>query len=233
MTWERKPTPPYANRGARPADAIVEKCCPPAVTTGLGDTVDRALAKCPKFARNLQQLKDSGWKFLYGPKGKGSFCNRENTRIFIDGKHKGHTARVVGVLAHESGHALYGKPAEIPPDGLTREEYVARNVNLHLKDEGEAVLTNLDMRRCLAANDGMDIPIFGRQASAYKKIAAQYPDSKDRDEARQNIADLFGDREYPSTEPTQTYREYYGRPYQSRYDRLQMIRKMKRRSGRG
>ena len=221
MSKEKRPTPPTADNGCTPANATIQKC-PLVLKTNLGDDVDKAIEKCPKFSQNLNKLQDDGWSFEYGEKDKGSYCVKppKGRKIVIDPNEKGNTAAIVETMAHESGHALYSPDPYIPPDGLTKPEYAAKNANSSLKDEGEATLTNIEMQNCLKANGGMDVGVAGAQSAEYEKIAAKYPDAKDRDKARQEIGDIFADKEHPSTDPTKTYREYYEKTYNDFYDKL-------------
>lgn len=201
-------------------DKTIQSCPLKSVKTGLGDDVDKELVKCPKFAQNIKELQDKGWSIEYGEKGKGSYCNKKAKKIVIDEKKKGNTAAVLETLAHESGHAMYTPDPYIPPDGLTKEEYASKNANRSLKDEGEATLTNIEMKECLKANGGMDIGVAGSQKDKYQDIAKKYPDAKDRDKARQEIGDVFADKEHPSTDKSKTYRQYYEKPYNDAYDKL-------------
>lgn len=205
---------------AEKTNEITQKCPLQAVKTSLGDEVDRELAKCPKFAQNIKELQDKGWSIEYGEKGKGSYCNKKAKKIVIDENKKGKTAAVLETLAHESGHAMYTPDPYVPPDGLTKEEYASKNANRSLKDEGEATLTNIEMKEGLKKNGGVDIGVAGSQASKYQEIAKKYPDAKDRDKARQEIGDTFADKEHPSTDPSKTYRQYYEKPFNDFYDKL-------------
>lgn len=42
----------------------------------------------------------------------------------------------------------------------------------------------------------------------------------DRKKAREKIGDVFADGERPSTNPSVTYREYYGKTYEDYYDKF-------------
>lgn len=190
------------------------------VKTGLGDDVDKAIEKCPKFAQNLNNLQSKGWSFQYGAAGKGSYCDRDSKQIIIDEDEKGNTSAVLETMAHESGHAGYTPDPYVSPKGLSKQEFGSANANRGLKDEGEATLTNVEMKRCLKKNGGLDIGVAGTQSAAYEKVADEYPEAKDRDTARQKIGDIFADKEHPSTDPSKTYRQYYEKPYLDQYDDL-------------
>jgi type VI secretion system secreted protein VgrG len=198
--------------------APVKACVPSGRTTGLGADVDALAAKSPTLQNNLEQLSDKKWTMEYGDAGKGSYCDRKAKKIVVDADEKGNPDAVVQTLSHESGHALYTPDPYVPPDGLGKQDYVSKNVNRSLKDEGEATLTNAQVREEILNNGGSDIGIAGAQADKYEQVAAQYPDAADRDIARQKIGDLFADGEHPSTSPANTYREYYSKPFSDFYD---------------
>ena len=207
------------SKNAGPGSAVVgcKKCT---ADTKLGREIDEAVAKCPAFANKVTALQAKGWSMEYGPAGKGSFCEKNAKKIVIDSNDKGNTAAVLKTLAHESGHAGYTPDAYVQPAGLTKDQYAARNANSALKDEGEATMTNIEMKACLEKNGGTKIGVAGAQAAKYEEIAKKFPDPKDRDKARQAIGDLFADGEHPSTAPALTYREYYEKPFRQFYDKL-------------
>lgn len=220
MSKSKSPTNPAADAGATSPASTVVPCQKSSVKTNLGDEVDKELAKCPQFSQNMQKLIEEGWSIEYGQKGKGSYCSKSGKKIVIDENKKGNTAAILGTLAHESGHAMYTPDPYVGPEGLTKEEYAGKNANSSLKDEGEATLTNIEMKECLEKNGGMKINVAGAQAAEYEKIAKKYLDSKDRDKARQEIGDIFADKERPSTDPKKTYREYYEQSFKNFYDKL-------------
>lgn len=187
-------------------------------TTGLGADVDQLAAQSPTLQQNLKDMADKGWTVEYGEAGKGSYAHREATRVVIDSDYKGDPEAVVQTLAHESGHALYTPEPEVPPTGLSREDYVNKNVTSALKDEGEATLTNIKVRQEILDKKGPDIGIAGTQGEKYEEIAKKYPAAADRDKARAEIGKVFATGERPSTDPSKTYYDYYAKPFQDYYD---------------
>lgn len=187
--------------------------------SGLGKDVDKLAQKSPTLENNIDQLKKDGWTIKYGPAGKGSFTDRPGKTIVIDSNEKGHPEQVVQTLAHESGHARYTPDPYVPPKGLTRDQYVKRNVDRDLKDEGEATMTNAQVRQEIKDNGGPDIGIAGAQEKKYEQIAAKYPDPKDRDKAREEIGQVFAKGEHPSTDPSKDYEDYYAKTYQDYWDK--------------
>lgn len=187
---------------------------------GLGSDVDNEVSKSPKFTKLTQDLLADGWSFEYGPAGQGSYCDKQSKTIIIDKNTQGNTRSVLTTLAHEGGHARYEADPYVPHNGLTRDEYVSRNVQRNLKDEGEATLTNIEMRDDLKKHGGMRIDIAGAQAAKYEAIHKKYPDDKDRDQARSEIGEEFADGEKVSRPPNPSYREYYSEPFRDHYDGL-------------
>lgn len=180
--------------------------------------VAKLISKSPTLKDNIATLQKDGWTIKYGEAGKGSFCSRDDKSIVLDPNDKEATS-VVQTLAHESGHALYTPDPYIDYTGLTKNEYVSKNANSALKDEGEATLTNAKIRQEIIDNKGPDIGIAGAQSSKYAEVYDKYEKDGDREKARQEIADIFADNERPSTNPKITYREYYSETYQKHYDK--------------
>ena len=198
--------------------APVSGCAGQGPSTGLGADVDALVAQSPTLASNLEKIDNAQWTVEYGAAGAGSYCDRNAKKIVVDANERGHPEQVVQTLAHESGHALYTPDPYVPPTGLTKQQYVDANVASSLKDEGEATLTNVQVRDEILAAGGPDIGVAGAQAEQYEAVAAKYPNPADRGQARQEIGDLFADGEHPSTSPTDTYRDYYAKPYADYYD---------------
>ena len=194
--------------------------CPLAgLHTGLGADVDAGISKCPAFAKRVDDLQAEGWTYRYGEPGKGSFCDGVGKRIVIDPAKEGDSTAVIQTMSHETGHAAYANDAAVPMTGRSREDYARYNANLNLRDEGEATLSNIDAKRCLDRNGGPSIGVEGVQAETYEKIYDKYPDPKDRDKARWEIADVFAEGEHPSGKMDVTYRTYYEQPYLDLYDK--------------
>jgi type VI secretion system secreted protein VgrG len=190
--------------------------------TGLGPEIDGVAGRSPKLASNLAQLQKDGWTIKYGEPDKGTFCDKTKKEIVVDPNESGDPNGVTQSLAHESGHALYTTDPYVPPAGLSKEDYVKKNVNSDLKDEGEATMTNAEVRNEILNTDGgPDIGIAGSKADKYDEIAKKYPDPKDRDKARQEIGDVFAEGETPSGEENngKTYSQYYGETYEKEYDK--------------
>ena len=178
------------------------------------------VSNSPTLMGKMDSLLQEGWIIRFGDAGDGSYCDREKKEIVVDLDEDGDSLMVTQTLAHEAGHATYEPDPYVEPDGLTKKQYVDANVNNDLKDEGEATITNVEVRDEIQENTGEDIGIAGSQTSDYEKITKDYQDGNiDRDTARQQIGDKFADGESPSGEdPNTTYRDYYSEPYEEFYD---------------
>jgi len=193
-------------------------------SSGLGADVDALVAMSPTLMANIRALLADGWTIQYGPAGAGSYCDKAKKIIVIDSNKQGNPGAVTRSLAHESGHALYEADPYVPPDGLTRQQYIDQNVNRNLKDEAEASLVNAQVRDEIQRAGGPDIGGSGQRAEDYQAIYDKYPNPADRDQARQEIADIFGSAEVPSVKkpdgtPYSSYNDYYGQAYADFWDK--------------
>ena len=183
--------------------------------------IKELMQKSPTLMNNIAALRSNGWVMEYGAAGEGSYANRSSTpkRIVIDQMELNDPKSFVQTLAHESGHAMYEPDNYVPPNGLSREQYVNSNAAISLKDEGEATLMNMKIRDEILANGGEDIGIAGTQQASYLKIYDEYKIHQDREAAREDIGYIFAMKERPSTDPTKTYKQYYSKPYEDYWDK--------------
>jgi uncharacterized Zn-binding protein involved in type VI secretion len=191
----------------------------PPLTTGLGANIDQLIAKSDTLSNNLQVLLSQGWTISFGTAGNGTFADRSTKSIVVDPNGSGNPPSVVQSLAHESGHALYIPDPYVPPGSLTKDQYVTQNLDRNLRDEGEATLMNAQVRNEINSAGGPDIGIAGAKPDDYASIAGQNHDYADRDQARQDIGDIFANNEHTSTPPNPTYKDYYSKPYSDFWDK--------------
>jgi uncharacterized Zn-binding protein involved in type VI secretion len=178
--------------------------------------VKNAVAKSPTLSKQLKDLQEKGWKIEFGQAGKGTFANRAEKKIVVDPDQQGHVPDMLTSLAHEAGHASREKPKYIPPGKLSKEDYVNANVKESLRDEADATINNIVVKKELKDAGGPVIEIAGAKGAQYEKIFTD--NGSDPAKARDKIADEFG-TENPSNDPTKTYDEYYGKPYSDYYDK--------------
>ncbi len=192
----------------------------PVVDTGLGDGIDKMAVKSPTLQHNLDALHQGGWGFGYGQKGAGSSTNRGRATITLDAGKRHNPFAVLRSLAHESGHAMYRPPAPVLMDGhVNRQQYIERNTERCLQDEGEATIANLQVREELLKAKLGDIGVSGAKAKEYKRLFSKYHDSKDHDILRAEIGKVYAQGEHPSTNPALTYEQFCANPFADAWDR--------------
>ncbi len=176
------------------------------IKTGLGEDVDKLAGKSPSLQAEMKKLKDAGWQTKYGASGGGSYANRKDKVITLDGNLKGNSVATTQTLAHEVGHASY----PFKEDNSSKAAYV----NGTLADEGAATLNNIKVQREIITNGGTDIGIAGNGTNhaVYNKAYDQFLKDGNADAARQAIGAQFGKGEVTSN-THQPYAEYYGSWY--------------------
>jgi len=192
-------------------------------TTGLGAEIDDLAKQSPTLRNRLNEAMDGGHTIRYGEPGKGSFRDPNTKEIVIDPNDKGSAMAVVKALSHEAGHATYTVDPWVPPDGLTKEEFVHRNMMRQMKDEGEATISNIEIRAELIAAGAGDIGISGAHGDKYQALYERYPRPEDRDKLREEIGKLQSKLEVPSTPKDdgtdwKDYEEYYSHGHAEWWD---------------
>ena len=196
------------------AEAVEEK----GAKYGLPKAVEDIATKSPTLVSKLDTLLADGWVISQGADGGGSFCDKAAKKIVYDPRGAVDPKALVQTLAHEVGHATFEADPYVDFGTLTKEEYVEVNAMSSLKDEGEATITNIEIREeILNADPSIDIGVAGAKAEEYKAL---YEAGKlgSREALRIEIAKVFKDGENPSTDPTKTYGEYYGATYDKHWD---------------
>ncbi len=153
-----------------------------------------------------KKLKNDGWRIKYGASSGGSYANRKDKTITLDGNLKSNALATTQTLAHEVGHASY----PFKEDYSSKAAYV----NGTLADEGAATLNNIKVQREITANGGTDIGIAGNSTNhtVYNKAHDQFLKDSNADAARRAIGAQFGKGEITSN-THQPYAEYYGSWY--------------------
>jgi len=159
----------------------------------------------------MKTLKESGWDVVYGPAGGGNTVNRLDKTITIDSNSQGNPGEVLRLLIYELGHAQYSNALEIS----SKTAYLSAL----FKNEGEAFMRSIQIRREIIANGGPDIGLPGNPANhaAYNEIYDLF--LKDGNMAASIIAigDIFAKEEHPPISPTQTYDDYFSSYYDEHY----------------
>ncbi|WP_280445134.1 hypothetical protein [Nocardia brasiliensis] len=208
------------------------------VRTGLGKDVDALVALSPTLSTAIRDLQapslslaerftylpyfpPSGkWKIAYG-KGKGTFCEPNSRRITIGPDYaRAGAHRVLNALAHEVGHARLSEKYPglhnlFSREGMTRTEWVRAHYGAQMRQEGEAELTALDVRKEILGNGGPDIYpdyYYGDVYERYERGGIS------RHEARGEVAKYWGAKTMSTT--GETYLSHYGKFYEQMWDQF-------------
>ena len=190
-------------------------------TTGFGADVDLLAGLSPALRQRISDLQAHGWTIRASRPGDpiGTFADRKSRTIVIDTTGQS-AADTVQSLSHEAGHAGYTLPPEIPPSGLTRQQYVDQNTNRNLGDEGAATLFNAQSRQEIINHGGPDVGIAGTHTAQYADIYDQQSAGNiTGDQARTQIGQVYGTGESPSTSTGQNYQQYYSNDYSQNWDK--------------
>jgi type VI secretion system secreted protein VgrG len=180
----------------------------PAVSSGLGPGVDDLVSRSPSAQAKLKAFKSRHGTVEWGRAGGGSYYDGRAKKIVIDGNKRDAPVEAMRSLSHELGHAN----SPVVADHSSRELYV-RSL---LDNEGEATLSNCEVRAEILANGGPDIGVSGQNARQYEDIYAGYLTHGNRPRARDAIGQAFGTGERTST-TGEPYAEYYGKAYDTTY----------------
>lgn len=206
---------PGQSQGQTPGQAQAQ-------STGLGQDVDALVARSPTLSANIAAARANGWTIRYSHEGEtGTFADPSTKTIVINTSEAGNAPGIAQSLAHETGHALYTLDPQVGMEGRTRDEYVTQNTNRHLRDEGEATITNLIVRDELMRGDNpVDIGVAGAQSAQYIQLyeAWKAGGTNDRDALRRQIGDVFAHGEIPSTDGGGDYFDYYAQSYRDAWD---------------
>jgi hypothetical protein len=191
---------------------------------GLGRKVEGLMGKSETLTRAIAELHDEGWTIRFGKASEGTYANFATKEIVIDSIERGWPPKkIVTSIAHEVGHARHAVPY-VSPVGLSREEFIAQNVEHLFASEGEAALFNLEVQAEIEATAGRKIAVAGLDGEG--RVAAQrYLDGElSREQAQRLIGDTFRES-HPSSAPDKTYTEYYRELYGKSWDATMNLRK--------
>jgi type VI secretion system secreted protein VgrG len=189
--------------------APVESKTPPdpdKVVTGLGEEVDKIVNQSPTLQKHIRELQARGWKIEFGSAGVGGI-GKDDDVIFIDPSLKKRPDQMAAVLAHEVGHARH-PVADVPREGLSREEYMRRRVDAYLDSEGAAALETVRYQEEVRANGG-NLDIAGFHDDAYREIYDQLQSGQvTEQEAMHRMGQVYGDGELHGDSRV-TYRDHF------------------------
>jgi type VI secretion system secreted protein VgrG len=191
---------PGSNTGASPSRALAN------LTPEVQDIARRSLT----LMQQVDDLERRNYTVRYGEPGEGYYL--QGKTIVIDPTLP--PAWQVGGLAHEVGHVNHRMSPYVPAKGIGRREYVERNTNRHLMDEGAAQMNRWQVRQEVLDGGGPDVGPGGTYD--YGDTWARYRRGDiDRTHAQAEMAILQGEEETSITR--ENYRDYYGKPYERAY----------------
>ncbi len=179
----------------------------------------REIAKqSPTLRAEMLDLQQKGWSFKTGAVADGYFTDRPAKTITIDQPLSAEDT--VSHIAHEAGHAVTNQQAKIPATPtMTRDEYVRRNVDNFMENEGEAQFNAAQVRAEVKTAGGPDTGIPGSQTAAYQTVYDNFAAGKvTRAQAVTQMGNLMGN-EKVSVKPYPAYRDYYGESYKKDWDK--------------
>ncbi|WP_344255127.1 EspA/EspE family type VII secretion system effector [Mycolicibacterium llatzerense] len=162
----------------------------------------------PTLLDEYEEAKAKGWQFTSVP-GKGTYTDSRAKIINIDPDlAKNGPFQRVNAISHELGHALKSPPV----DQSSKDAYV----DSLLDGEGAACMNTMKIEREILAAGGPEIippqPNDDHFKTVYDTYLQTGSTSEGYQQAIREIGRVWGTL-IPSTDPSTTYREYYGRGY--------------------
>ena len=192
---------------------------PALVNTGLGESIEKLISKSPTLIKDVNDLLNRGYTIVYGDTAQ--FLVKVITLIDSE---KTNFSMTVQSLAHEIGHALHKGESLVSPRGLTRKQFIDKNVFTLLTSEGAATLYNLEITEEILANTNkkIDIGIAGANISRYKKIFEKYKKSEPgftKTATEAAMGRIYGNYEIPNGKTVNYFRSYQDH-FLKEWDRL-------------
>lgn len=164
-------------------------------------------------------MLNRGYTIVYGDTAQ--FLGKVITLIDSE---KTNFSMTVQSLAHEIGHALHKGESLVSPRGLTRKQFIDKNVFTLLTSEGAATLYNLEITEEILANTNkkIDIGIAGANISRYKKIFEKYKKSEPgftKTATEAAMGRIYGNYEIPNGKTVNYFRSYQDH-FLKEWDRL-------------
>ncbi|AGN83790.1 type VI secretion system tip protein TssI/VgrG [Enterobacter sp. R4-368] len=173
------------------------------------DGVVKKINSSPKMQSDLKKLMDDQWNISPNVPGGGSWTDTKNKVMVLDPESMADDNEAVMTLAHEVGHAT----SPYKNDFSSKSNFV----NGMLKDEGQATLNEIQVRREIYHNSGIDIGSMTDSSNEMKYIQA-FKDMDSgkitRDEASKAIGEIYRRGEVASGSTTnEVYEDHYGNMY--------------------
>jgi hypothetical protein len=189
------PEPTPGSTAANPVSEPADKPAPGKFVSGLGPEVDNLLNLSPTLQKLWQKAHSEGWQFQAGHYGKRSNAdpNDHVIRINLDDAAPGadRAGRLASLISHEIGHAANDLQPII--EAPNKSDFVAKNTELQLKQEGDAAFENARVRDEIIANGGPDIGIRGGDDPKYIAVYENFKAGKISEaEARSQMGVIQG-----------------------------------------
>lgn len=161
--------------------------------------------KSPTLRAQMLALQKKGIMFQTGP-------NSQTIEPLITIEQSLTGADAVGMIAHEAGHVMshdqeIGRIVETPT--MTRDQYVALNVDNNLRNEAMAQFNAVQVRAELLAAGAGDIGLPGSQDAGFQRIYADFQAGRiTKDQAINNMGPVMGNVVREAGPPRKTYRDY-------------------------
>ncbi len=179
--------------------------------------VRELVKKSPTLAGQIQSLEGKV-TFKMGPKGSTATYYNPKTKEIVIAPGKT-TNDQVSAIAHEVGHAKYGKiPYHKPTPGMTKAEYIRKNVLEQMRDEGSAQLNAAIVRDEIKKAGGPALGMPGTQEAKYLKVYNDYKKGTiTRKKAIDKMANLMGNE--TTSVGNKPYKDYYGSTYEKHWNK--------------
>lgn len=219
------PSPPPPTQRSASADlrlfGVVDP--QPAIPAELTRAMVQASAKSPTLKAMLVGTLRAGYPFILGTAGNGTYTDVNTTpkTIVVDPSQLGDPALLAQSLAHELGHVYQNDYPHVFDPRWDRTRYVSENTVRALSGEADACMMELRVRDEVIARGGTPPPISGKgdaKIALWARHVAGEAGLASDDEIRRALALFIGKNEHPSTDPTQTYWDYYAASFADGWD---------------
>ena len=175
--------------------------------------VRELVKKSPTLAAQIQSL-DGKVTFEMGPKGSKDAYYDGDKIVIGPGES---INEQVSTIAHEVGHAKYGIiPYHKPTPGMTKAEYIRKNVREDMLDEGSAQLNAAIVRDEVKKGGGPTLGMPGTQEAKYLKVYNDYKKGTiTRQQAIEKNAKLMGNE--TTGKKSIPYKDHYGKYYENKW----------------
>jgi WXG100 family type VII secretion target len=182
------------------------------VLKNIDPKVRELVKKSPTLAAQVASLNGKV-TYKMGPKGSTkTYFDPKNNQIVIGPAESLNDQ--VSSIAHETGHAKYKAPYHAPVKGMTKTEYINKNVREQMLDEGNAQFNAAVVRDEVKKAGGPTLKIPGTQHSKYLSAYNDYKAGKiTKQQAVGKMADLMA-KERTSVD-NKPYKQYYGETYET------------------